>query len=402
VSLQLSVAGRPASAATYRTDDGSLSALVERALRASALRPVDAGWPGLAPVAPVTGDGDLHYETTTAAAGPDDRADLVAAFTAAGNGLPTAGFCETRVDERFFANSAGQRAACQYTSAALDAICRGGGGDGVGATYSSRLGDIDAAALGAMAAGRARRGAGAVELPAGIYEVVLEPRAVAYLLEFYSLYAFNGRAVNENRSFIAPGEAQLDPAVTIWDDATDPRQIGAVFDSEGTPKRSTPLVRAGVVTSVCHDRRTAAAAGPGTSTTGHANAGFESFGAVATNLFLGATDGDGRPPEALVSEVGRGLLISDLWYTRVLDPKTLVVTGLTRNGVFLIEHGEIGPAVANLRFTQSYALALSPGNVLGVGSNGQLQVAAGGARTGTMHAPSLRLAQWHFTGNASN
>jgi hypothetical protein len=83
----------------------------------------------------------------------------------------------------------------------------------------------------------------------------------------------------------------------------------------------------------------------------------------------------------------------------VLDPKTLVATGLTRNGVFLIEHGEVGPAVANLRFTQSYVAALAPGQVLGVGDDGRL--GPGGLHLSIHHAPSLHLAAWNFTGNAS-
>ena len=248
----------------------------------------------------------------------------------------------------------------------------------------------------------ALRGVGPRELPPGSYEVVLEPRCVAYITDFYSAYAFNGKAVNEKRSFLSLGEAQLDPLLSIWDDATDPRHIGRVFDSEGTPKRHTPLVERGVVTCVCHDRRTAAAAGGEASTTGHAVPGGEAVGAYATNLFLGASTGSSRPLADLVARVKRGLLVSDFWYTRVLDPKTLVVTGLTRNGVFLIENGEVGVAVANLRFTQSYASALAPGNVLGVGSDAKLAAAAGGANVGGAYVPSLHLASWHFTGNASS
>ena len=203
----------------------------------------------------------------------------------ASRGLTTAGFCETRVDECFFANSAGQAVAGRYTSAAFDAICRWNGSDGVASTYSSRLFDIDGSTLGEAAADRALRGASPKEIPAGTYEVVLEPRSVAYLMDFYSVYAFNGRAVNEKRSFLSLGEAQLDSALSIWDDATDPRHIGPVFDNEGTPKRYTPLVQAGTVVSVCHDRRTAAAAGGGTNATGHAVPGGEATGAFATNLF---------------------------------------------------------------------------------------------------------------------
>ncbi len=102
---------------------------------------------------------------------------------------------------------------------------------------------------------------------------------------------------------------------------------------------------------------------------------------------------------ALVAGVSRGLLVTDFWYTRVLDPRPLVVTGLTRNGVWLIENGEITRPVQNFRFTQSYPQALAPGAVLGVGS------APGGpaGRLGprSFAAPALHLASWNFTGGAS-
>ena len=183
-------------------------------------------------------------------------------------------------------------------------------------------------------------------------------------MDFFTFYGFNGRAVTEGRSFVALGERQLDPALSLSDDATDPRQL-PVFDAEGTPKRRVPLVEAGVITAVTHDRRSAAQAGGGATTTGHAVAGGEASGAVATATVLGPASARGpRPVASLISEVGRGLLVSDFWYTRVLDPKTLVATGLTRNGVFLIEKGEVGRAVSNLRFTQSYVAALAPGQVL--------------------------------------
>jgi predicted Zn-dependent protease len=97
--------------------------------------------------------------------------------------------------------------------------------------------------------------------------------------------------------------------------------------------------------------------------------------------------------------VERGLLVSDFWYTRVLDPKTLVTTGLTRNGVFLIENGEVRRAASNLRFTQSYVAALAPGQVLGMGDDGRLS--PGGLHLSLHYAPSLHLAAWNFTGNAS-
>jgi predicted Zn-dependent protease len=410
VNLQLSQDGRPASATTYRTDDEALASLVDRALSAAALRPVDPHWGGLAPPAGLAGPKDVHYDAATARVGPAERAEAVAAFVAAGGGLEAAGFCETSLSDRYFANSAGQRVDSHDTSAAFDAIVRvpgsdgRPGSDGVASTYSSRFADLDGEALGRHAAGRARSGAGPVELPAGRYEVVLEARCVAYLMDFFTFYGFNGRGVTEGRSFVAVGERQLDPVLSMSDDATDPRQLGPLFDAEGTPKSRLPLVAAGVVTGVTHDRRSAARAGGGTATTGHAVDGGEAFGAVATATLLEAAPGTGptggaRPAASLVPGVERGLLVSDFWYTRVLDPKTLVATGLTRNGVFLIENGEVGRAVSNLRFTQSYVAALAPGQVLGVGDDGRL--APGGLHISLHYAPSLHLAAWNFTGNAS-
>ena len=136
---------------------------------------------------------------------------------AAGDGLVAAGFCETSLSERYFANSAGQRLESRDTSAALDAIQRLPGpagraaSDGVASTYSSRFADLDGEALGRRAAARARSGAGPVELPSGRYEVVLEARCVAYLMDFFTYFGFNGRAVSEGRSFVTVGRAPARP-----------------------------------------------------------------------------------------------------------------------------------------------------------------------------------------------
>jgi predicted Zn-dependent protease len=138
-----------------------------------------------------------------------------------------------------------------------------------------------------------------------------------------------------------------------------------------------------------HDRRTALLAD--TESTGHAVVGGESYGPMASNLFLEGVEP--RPVDEIVSRVRRGLLLSDLWYTRVVDPKTLVVTGLTRNGTFLIENGAVSKPVSNLRFTQSYVEALAPGGVLGSGDDARLT-------DSSTFVPTLHLAAWRFTGGA--
>jgi predicted Zn-dependent protease len=166
--------------------------------------------------------------------------------------------------------------------------------------------------------------------------------------------------------------------------------VSLPFDAEGTPHRRVDLVRDGVTVGLSHDRRTAKVAGA--ETVGHGIDG-DAEGALACNLLLGTGSHD---TDGLVAQVERGLLVTDFWYTRVLDPKTLVVTGLTRNGVFLIEDGKVVRPVANLRFTQSYADAVGPGQVLGLGSEPELQ-----PQYMTMYSvPALRLSSWNFTGGA--
>jgi predicted Zn-dependent protease len=304
--------------------------------------------------------------------------------------LQAAGYCTTRGWDTYFANNAQHRAGGRATMAALDAIHRTPTSDSRAWQFAPRLSEIDGAAGGRRAAERARAAANPVDIEPGRYEVVLEPACVADMLEFLR-DGFNAKTYAEGRSWVRPKAALLDESVDIWDDVNDPRSIGVAFDAEGTPKSQRVLVREGVCRALVHDRRTAKRTG--TRSTGHAVPGGEVGGPVPTNLFLAGGD---ESPDELVADVERGLLVTDFWYTRILDPKTQVVTGLTRNGTFLVEKGMIVGAVRNLRFTQSYVEALGPGNVLGVGDDARLYEVWGG----TAHVPSLRLGSWNFTGGA--
>jgi predicted Zn-dependent protease len=416
VRLRLHAGGRTAGGSTTVVDDAGLEALVQRTLDGGRLLPADPGWPGLAPPAPATGTGS--YDEGTATASPAERADRVRAVVDAAGGLETAGYCRTSRTVAAFANSLGQTVEGAFTEAALDTIARATGhagaapADGVARLASTRLADLDGAILGARAAAKARAAVDPVEISPGSYAVVLEPTAVADLLLTLAVDGFNGRAVNDGVSFAQVGAAQFDPAVTLVDDATAPGAIGLPFDLDGTPKRPLELVRAGVTTAVAHDRRTAAVAG--TTSTGH-GIGEASWGALPANLILQpgtGTDGggpvvsevDGPMADSSVAElvrgVDRGLLVTDIWYTRVLDPRRLVMTGLTRNGVWLVEGGELTRPVSTLRFTQSYPGALAPGLVAGLGAHaphlpGEDWIAV------DLRAPALSLAAWNITGGAS-
>jgi predicted Zn-dependent protease len=381
--VRVAVGGRVASASTDRPTDDGLDRLVERSLAAAGMRAVDPEWPGLAPPAPAP---ETHaYDEATHLAAPALRAQVVREFVDAGPELRAAGYVDSNGSSSAFANSAGQRLLGRSSSSTIEAIHRTATSDGRGWQSSSRLSDIDGGAAGRTAADKAPRGDDLVDIEPGRYEVVLEPFCLANMLEFLR-DGFNARTVEEDRSFVKLGEAQFDPAVTLWDDATDPRAISRGFDAEGTPKRRVDLVREGVPVALCHDRKTAAKAGA--ESTGHGFGG--DMGGIATNLFMAPGT---QTVEELIGSVERGLLVTEFWYTRILDPKTQVVTGLTRNGTFLIEGGEIVGGVPNLRFTQSYVDALGPGNVLGV---------AGDARLfdGTYHVPTVHLGEWNFTGGA--
>jgi predicted Zn-dependent protease len=264
--------------------------------------------------------------------------------------------------------------------------------------------------LGARAAAKARAAVDPVDVAPGVYPVVLEPTASADLVFLLAVEGFNGRAVTDGTSFAEVGAAQFDRSVSMVDDATTPGAIGLPFDADGTPKRRLELVREGTTVAVAHDRRTAAEAG--TTSTGH-GIGAASFGAFPANLGLLPADGDGDGTvhevdgpvansgvAALVAGVDHGLLVSDIWYTRVLDPRTLVVTGLTRNGVWLIERGEVTRPVSTLRFTQSYPGALGPGLVAGIGPVSP-HVAGEDWIEADLRAPALSLASWNVTGGAS-
>jgi predicted Zn-dependent protease len=394
VRLRLHLEGRTATGSTTRIAEVGLAGLVERTVAASRLLPVDPGWGGLAPPAALTSEGNV--DPATAEATPAQRAEIVADFVTAAGGLETAGFCQTTHSVAAFANSAEQAVEGGYTSATLDGIARTGSADGSGRRSSARLTDLEGDVLGTVAAHKARTASEPVELPPGEFEVVFEPSAVTDLMVWLAFAGFNGRAAVEGRSFVRIGEQQFDPAITMIDDVRTPGGIGLPFDSEGTPKSPTMLVRNGVSETIVHDRRTAKEAGA--VSTGHAIPGGESIGAFPLNLSLQPGPAD-RTIAHLIGEVGRGLLVTEFNYSNMLDPRSVVVTGLTRNGLWLIEHGQVSRAVKNLRFTQAYPAALRPGAVLGMsGISETVPVFFEGI---SFSAPALRLADWHFTGGAT-
>lgn len=391
IQLKVAVDGKVAVATTTRGDEEGLRTLVEETIHAANLRPADTGWPGLAQ--PRALSAPSHFDAGTAEASPEERATRARDFILAGEASLAAGYCDTYGGPVAFSNSAGHSVETNVSRATLDGIHQLGSAAGAGHATAAALNRIEGAPVGAVAMKTAQAATDPGDLDPAAYEVVLAPECVATMMYFLAFYGWNAKQHDEGQSYVALGEPQLDPQVTIVDDFTDPLAVGPPFDADGTPKAPLVFVEGGVSNSLAHDLRTATKVGA--ESTGHAVHGGDVWGAVPTNLQF-------RPGlqsrEELIASVEKGLHVSSFNYCRILDPRTQVITGLTRNGTFLIEKGEIVGAVSNLRFTQSIVDSLAPGKLLGVGSD--VRLADSEVGPGLAAAPSLRLAEWHFTGGA--
>ena len=393
VELTVEREGRVASGTTANTSDAALDALIGSTLEAAAASPVSDLFAGFAPAAAVA-EVD-HYDESTANATPEDRARMVAAFVDAGQGFDAAGFCDTIAVHSAVATTEGQRVSGSYTRAVIDGIHRSGTVAGSAHQASSRLGDLDGAAAGAQAASKARAAAEPFDLKPGRYEVVLEPNASGTICVFLAAYGFNGMAVMEGRSFAEIGADLFDPAVTLQNDPLHPNAIGLAFDNEGTPSRTADLVDAGTIVGHVHDRITARAMG--TESTGTSVPADQTYlGVFPTAMFLGEGS---TTRQDMIRSIERGVLVTEFNYCRVLDPRTVGMTGLTRNGTFIIENGAITGAVSNLRFTQSVVESLAPGAVRGIAADRTLSNSEFGV--GFTHSPTVHLAEWNFTGGAA-
>ncbi len=391
VQLKVAVDGKVAVATSTRSDEDGLRALVEETIHAANLRPTDPAWPGLAPAEDLTGVS--QFDGATPDATPSERATRARDFIAASSVSLAAGYCDTYGGPVAFANSNGHTALCNISRATLDGIHRHGSAAGAGHATSPSLSEIDGELTGALAAETAAAAANPTDVEPDAYEVVLAPECVATLMYFLAFYGWNAKQHDEGHSFVNLGERQFDKQVTIFDDFAERLAVGPAFDADGTPKRRLVLVQNGVSESLAQDRRSGAKAGA--ESTGHAIHGGDLYGPVPVNLHF---DPGERSQQELIASVERGLFVNAFNYCRILDPRTQVITGLTRNGTFLIEKGEIVGPVSNLRFTQSIVRSLAPGMVLDVGSDARLADCEIGP--GLASAPSLHLAEWQFTGGA--
>lgn len=393
VSFRVGHERRYGTASTNDLSDASLSAAAEEALAiARALSDEEAYLP-LAPPQRVSATGGFHIRT--AEHGPMQRAAAVRSVcaVAASHGLSAAGACSDDIGETVIVSSAGLFARHAWTSAEMMTVMMGEDSSGYAGRLAANVDEIDAEAVAHEAAGKAQRGRNPRPVPPGEYDVVLEPPAVSDMLDFLGYTSFGALAVQEGRSFLAGrwGQRVMSEQVTITDDPLDPSGLVRPFDAEGIPAQRVEIIKNGVALSPVYDRSTAAKAR--TQSTGHALPAAAALGPLPMNMTLAPGE---KSIEELIASVRRGLLVTRFWYTRLVHPLAVHMTGMTRDGTFLIENGEVAGAVRNLRFTESYVEAL--GRVQAVGRDLCLVREFFAAN----RAPALALAGWHFTGAAEH
>ncbi len=388
--------GRTGVATTNRLDGEGLREVVARATaicRRATPNP-DAS-PLADPAVAVYPDG-LGYVEATAQADPTLRAAGARSVIAAGDpfGLEVSGAFSTDVSTLAVANSRGLWNSHAATQAKLLTVMLDGrGASGYAQATGADARTVDAAAVGEEAAEKASRGTDAVDLEPGEYTVILEEYAVATILEYLSWMGFSALAVEEGRSFMEIGQQVMGSNVTVWDDGLDPRGMPSAIDFEGVPKQRVGLITDGVAKAVVHD--TASARRAGTTSTGHGLPAPNVWGPTAWNLFMAAGS---RSKESMLAGIERGVWVTRFHYVNIVHAKRGILTGMTKDGTFLIEGGRLGKPIRNLRFTQSIPEAFH--RIQGIGAETRLVAAE---YSGIFaRVPALQVERFAFTGATAN
>jgi predicted Zn-dependent protease len=389
INLRVVIGKRVGVASSDRTDAEGLRRLADRARAIAGVVEELEDWGGLPGPTDVQGVA-AAYSPTTAGASPEFRAQAVRAVIGAADdaGVTAYGSFATSLESMAVTNSAGARAAGTRTTSQLITVSMGpGGGSGYAEAAAVDASTIDAAALGREAADKARATASAVSVEPGDYPVVLEEYAVVDIVDMLGYLGFSALAVQEERSFVEPGKRIGSELVTIVDDGYDPAGLPLPFDFEGVAKQRVSLLEAGVCRDVVYDAQTAAR--DGVASTGHGLPAPNPWGPFPINMVMAA---GAASRDELIGGLDRGLLVTRFHYTNPVHPKLAIVTGMTRDGTFLVEGGKIVGPVKNLRFTQSYLEALA--GAVGVARERKtLKGFLGG-----VVVPALRIDGWTFTG----
>lgn len=385
---------RVATQATDRLDAEGLAAVARSASDLARLVPENPQFGGLPEPRPIPAAPSSYVERT-AQATPLDRAKAAKLICdpARAKGLRAAGLVSTNLQELAVANTHGTWAYAPETTSEAQVAAIGDAGSAFAHRVSLDFGTLDVRGAADEAITKALLAQGPRDLAPGDHEVVLEPYAVRDIVAFLGTQ-LTGLAVEEGRSFVAGrfGERVTGP-VTLVDDPYDPAGLARAFDFEGQPSDRLTLIEDGVARAVVYDSGTAHRMKA--KNTGHAlyPNPFQPASAMHLRLEPGT-----KSREELIRGVKRGVLVTRFWYTRWVHQLRTVVTGMTRDGTFAIEDGEIAYPVKNFRFTQSYHEALA--GVRGIGSELTLLLPpeAFGVQASSQRVPALHLASFSFTG----
>jgi predicted Zn-dependent protease len=359
-TLTLSVSstfGKKTGTATINEfDDAALERVVRRAEELAQLAPESKEYMPL--LGPQTFAESIEYNANTAAMTPESRAGLVAKsldVTKQAN-LIAAGFLENANGFSALMNSKGLFAYNKASNVIFSITTRNQAGTGSG--YAARgftdVKNLDTYSATKVAAMKANSSANAKAIEPGKYTVILEPVAATYMME--SMFRFDARMAEEGRSFLSKkgggtrlGEKLVDDKVTIYSDPFNPDLPGATWDRDGLPLEKTYWIQNGVVKNLSYSRYWAEKKGvkpvPGPS-----------------NIIM---EGGDSSLEEMIKNTERGILVSRLWYIRMVDPQSLLLTGLTRDGTYYIENGKIKFPVKNFRFNESPVIMLNNVEALG-------------------------------------
>ncbi len=389
INLRFVVGRRVGVASSNRVDEEGLRRLAETAGAIARNSAELEDWGGLPEPTPIS-EIQASFAAATADATPELRAEGVRAVIAAADaaGVISYGSFSTSTDVIAVANSKGVRASQRRTTSQLLTVAMApDGGSGYAESAAVDVSSIDAAAVGREAADKARSTANPVSVDPGDWPVVLEEYAVVDLLSMLGYMGFSALAVQEERSFAEPGRRVGSELVTIVDDGMDPATLPMAFDYEGVAKQRVSLIEEGVCRDVVYDAQTAARAGR--ASTGHGLPAPNPYGPFPLNM---AMNGGSTARDELIAGLERGLLVTRFHYTNPVHPKLAIVTGMTRDGTFLVEGGRIVGPVRNLRFTQSYLEAMA-----GTSAVSKERRTLRGDFGGVV-VPAIRVDSWTFTG----
>lgn len=389
VTVRVWVNRKRGEAFTSDPSDASLKQTAEQAEAIARLAPVDVEY--LPTLGPQSYKPTASFSEATAAISLSDRARHIADAIAASEkaGVISAGFHQTDLTSNGVATRNGNFTYQRTSLVSLGMTARPPDGSSSGYFLRSHVdaSRFDAARVAREAVRRALESKEARAIPIGQYPVILEPQAVADLMG--GIFVFDARSSDEGRgAFSAPGgrtrvgDKVFDDRINILSDPWHPELPGDVATEDGIPTQRFHLVRNGVLETLVNSRFWAREKGR-QPTPGPANRILESSGPTASlDDMIKATD--------------RALLVSRFWYIRTVDPRTAALTGLTRDGVWLVENGRVQYPVRNLRINQSIIQMLAPGNVEMVGASERVGASEAQGRDAALY-PALKLRAFNFT-----